>query len=88
MYGFFYIVIRNFYKNGKFNHSIEEYVDKRQATTRYYNIIAADLGNNDVTYQYCEIKDCKGRAVEGLPPVVYDRRPPEPEPEPEVVLEE
>lgn len=83
MYGFFYIVIRIFQKKGKFNHSIEEIQDKRQATQRYYNIIAADLGNDEVTYQYCEIKDCNGRGVDNLPPVVYDRRPPEPEPEPE-----
>lgn len=82
MNGFFYIVFRIFYKNGKWNHSIQEIADKRQATTRYYNIVAADLGDNDVLYQYCEIKDCTGRPVDNLPPVVYDRRPPEPEPEP------
>ena len=84
----FYLVVRVFLKNGKYNHSIQEIRDVRQAKQRYYNIIAADLADNDVLYQYCSITDCYGNNVDGLLPVVDDRRPapePEPQPEPEVI---
>lgn len=71
----FYIVIRIFDKGEQKNHSVQEFTDKRTATQRFYNIIAADLADDTVTYQYTEIRDCFGGFVDGLNPVIYDRRP-------------
>ena len=75
MDGFFYVVFRFFYKGATETHSTQFYTDKRQATQRFYNIIASDLADNDITFQYCEIRDCFGGKVDNLDPVVYDRRP-------------
>ena len=69
---YFYIVIRIFYKNNKYSHSIEEIADRRQAEQRYYNVIAADLADNAVTYQFAMVLDSMGNTL--LKPVVYDRR--------------
>ena len=71
----FYIVIRIYNKGEQQNHSVQQFTDKRTATQRFYNIIAADLADDAVTYQYTEIRDCYGNPVDGLMPVVYDRRP-------------
>lgn len=71
----FYIVIRIYNKGNQQNHSVQEFTDRRAATQRFYNIIAADLADTDVTYQYTEIRDCFGGMVDGLNPVIYDRRP-------------
>lgn len=70
----FYIVIRIFNKGTQENHSVQQYTDKRTATQRFYNIIAADLADDAVTYQYAEIRDSNGNQVDGINPVVYDRR--------------
>ena len=71
----FYIVIRIYNKGSQENHSVQQFTDKRTATQRFYNIIAADLADDTVTYQYTEIRDCHGNPVDDLKPVVYDRRP-------------
>lgn len=70
----FYIITRITYKGETEAHSVELKTDKRQATQRFYNIIAADLADNAVTYQFCSICDCYGNRVDDLRPVVYDRR--------------
>ena len=70
----FYIVTRIIYKGETESHSVEIKTDRRQATQRFYNIIAADLADNAVTYQFCSITDCYGNYVDDLRPVVYDRR--------------
>ena len=70
----FYIVTRIIYKGEMESHSVEIKTDRRQATQRFYNIIAADLADNAVTYQFCSITDCYGNYVDDLRPVVYDRR--------------
>jgi len=71
----FYIITRVIYKGSNESHSIEIKTDRRQATQRYFNIIAADLSDNSVTYQFCSICDCFGNPVDNLRPVIYDRRP-------------
>ena len=71
----FYIVTRLYMIGTEENHSIQTFTDKRTASQRFYNIIAADLANNDVTYQFASICDSFGNYVDGIEPVVYDRRP-------------
>ena len=70
----FYIVTRIIYKGSTESHSVEIKTDPRQATQRFYNVIAADLADDTVTYQYASITDCYGNYVDGIRPVVYDRR--------------
>lgn len=70
---YFYIVTRIFYKGTNETHSVQIFTDSRQAKMRFYNIIAADLADDDITYQYATITDNTGNYI--LPPVVYDRRP-------------
>ena len=74
MENIFYIVTRIIYKGETESHSVEIKTDRRQATQRFYNIIAADLADNAVTYQFCSLVDCYGNYVNNLYPVVYDRR--------------
>ena len=68
----FYIVTRIFYKGDNETHSVQIFSDSRQATQRFYGIIAADLADNAITYQFASICDNWGNNV--LNPVVYDRR--------------
>ena len=75
MDGFFYVVFRFFYKGATETHSTQFFTDKRQATQRFYNIIAQDLADDDITFQYVELKDCFSNDVDGIRPVIYDRRP-------------
>lgn len=70
----FYIVTRLFYKGENETHSVQIFTDRKQAVQRYYNIIAADLADDAVTYQFASIVDCFGGSVDGLRPVAYDRR--------------
>lgn len=74
MENYFFIVTRIFYKGESETHSVQIIADKRQATQRFYNIIAADLADNDITYQFASIVDIWGNPVDNLHPVVYDRR--------------
>ena len=68
----FFIVTRIFFKGDNETHSVQIFADERQATQRFYNIIAADLADNAITYQFASICNCWGGNV--LNPVVYDRR--------------
>lgn len=74
----FYLVIRVFIKNETESHSVEIKESFRDAQVRFYGIIAADLANDEVTYNAAYIIDSNGllRASQ-----VFDRRPVEPEPE-------
>ena len=74
-----FAIIRIFYKGDKETHSVEFKDSYFEAQQRYYNIIATDLANPDVTYQAAYIIDARGLMLDGK---VFDRRP-EPEPEPE-----
>ena len=74
MTGIFYIVTRIFFKGTEKNNSIQYFSNKLEASQRFYNIIAADLANADVTYQYADIRDSQGNYVDGINPVIYDRR--------------
>jgi hypothetical protein len=81
----FYIVFRIFIKGEQEVHSMQFFDDKDEAEGRYYNIVAADFGNKDITYFMTFVLDNWGTQLEGLKKVV-DRRdfnPPEPEPQPE-----
>lgn len=69
---YFYIVTRIFFKGDNETHSVQIFTDSRQATQRFYNIIAADLADNAITYQFASICDNCGSNL--LNPVVYDRR--------------
>lgn len=73
-----FAVIRIFYKGDKETHSVELKDTYLEAQQRYYNIIAADLANEDITYQAAYIINADGLMMDGK---VFDRRP-EPEPEP------
>ena len=68
----FFIVTRIYIKGENETHSVQIFTDERQATQRFYNIIAADLADNAITYQFASICNSWGRNV--LDPVVYDRR--------------
>ena len=70
----FFIITRIIYKGEAESHSVQIIADRRQATQRFYNVIAADLADNAVTYQFCSLCDCFGNLVDGVKPVVYDRR--------------
>lgn len=72
MESYFFIVTRLYYKGQNETHSVQTFQDRWQATQRFYNIIATDLADNDITYQYASITDSNGNNI--LPPVVYDRR--------------
>ena len=66
-----YQIIRIFFKGEVKNNSVEYKTDFIEASQRFYNIIAADLGNSEVTYQATYLKDKFGHDV--IAPVVYDR---------------
>ena len=66
-----YQIIRIYFKGETKQNSVEYRDDLLQASQRFYNIIAADLGNAEVTYQATYLKDKFGHDV--LAPVVYDR---------------
>lgn len=74
----FYIIVRIFYVGEDETHSVEIKKDLRDATQRFYNIVAADLANKDVTYQYASLTDKYGYQVNGIQPVVYDHNPNDP----------
>lgn len=77
----FYLVIRVFFKGETETHSVEIKNSYKDAQVRFYSIIAADLANEEITYNAAYIIDSNGQFRAGQ---VFDRRPtPEPEPEPE-----
>ena len=85
----FYMVVRVFQRSGQMNHSVEYKTEYEEAQKRFYGIIAADLANNDITYQAAYIINGTGRTIDVK---VFDRRPNRPEPnivvEPEEETEE
>lgn len=68
----FYSVVRIFFKGDAETHSVENKGTLLDAQKRYFNIIAADLANEDITYQAAYIIDSNGMMVEGR---VFDRTP-------------
>jgi len=75
-----YAIVRIYYKGEAETHSVEYRDTLLDAQQRYYNILAVDLADKNITYQACYVIDAKGLMVEGR---VFDRRPPQPEPESE-----
>lgn len=69
-----YQIIRIFFKGETKSNSVEYKDDYIEASQRFYNIVAADLGNAEVTYQATYLKDKYGHDV--IAPVVYDRTNP------------
>ena len=85
----FYRVHRIFFKGAGeeevHQHSVEYYNDFGEALKRYFNIVAGDYANTEVTYFQTFIMDKFGRIPDGRIETL-DRRdftPPEPEPEPQ-----
>lgn len=77
---FDYIVGRIFIGTEGFRNSIE-YRNQEEAYKRYFNILAADLQNDTITYNGAFIINPVGRILESR---AFDRTPePEPEPAPE-----
>lgn len=72
-----FTVVRIFFKGDAETHSIEFKDTLLEAQQRFFNVVAADLANAEVTYQAAYIIDASGLMVEGR---VFDRRP-QPEPE-------
>ena len=68
----FYSVVRIFFKGEAEAHSVEHKSTLLDAQKRYFNVIAADLANEDITYQAAYIIDSSGMMVEGR---VFDRTP-------------
>ena len=74
-----FAIIRIFYKGDKETHSVEFKDTYLEAQQRYYNVIATDLANPDITYQAAYIINAAGLMLDGK---VFDRTPaPEPEEE-------
>ena len=64
-----YYIVRIFYKGQVEAHSIESREDYRQALTRFHNIIATDLNNNEITYSFAALLDENG--VNMVPPFYF-----------------
>ena len=67
-----FAVIRIYYKGDKETHSVEFKDAYLEAQQRYYNIIASDLANADITYQAAYIINASGLMMDGK---VFDRTP-------------
>ena len=67
-----FAVIRIYYKGDKETHSVEFKDSYFEAQQRYYNIIATDLANPDITYQAAYIINASGLMMDGK---VFDRTP-------------
>lgn len=66
----FYSVVRIFYKGKTETHSVQQFTDIAKAQSRYFNILAADLAAEDVTYCSAYIIDSDGMMIEGR---VFDK---------------
>ena len=66
----FFTVIRQYMKGANETHSMEVYTDRQAALQRYFNIIASDLANAEITYQATYVIDKSGLMIEGR---VFDR---------------
>lgn len=71
----FYQVIRVFFKGATKSNSIEYFDAYDPALQRYFNIIAADLANAEVTYNAAYLIDNGGNMIRKE---VFDRREEEP----------
>lgn len=71
----FYQVIRIFFKGATKSNSVEYYDNYESALQRYFNIIAADLANAEVTYNAAYLIDNGGNTIRKE---VFDRREEEP----------
>ena len=67
----FYTIVRQFFKGSAETHSMEIKQTKEEAILRYFSILAADLGNNEITWNACYVIDSNGLMIEGR---VFDRR--------------
>ena len=56
----FYNVIRQFYKSGTETHSVQVFTDYDSALQRYFNVIATDLADADITYNAAYLIDSNG----------------------------
>lgn len=74
-----FVVVRIFFKGEAETHSVQFFDTYIEAQQRYYNVIAADLASEDITYQAAYIINAVGLMMDGK---VFDRTP-EPTPEPE-----
>lgn len=59
----FYQVIRIFHKGENKSHSVEYFDDYNSALQRYFNIIAADLANDQVTYNAAYLIDSESNII-------------------------
>lgn len=67
----FYQVIRVFFKGATKSNSVEYFDSYDAALQRYFNVIAADLANNEVTYNAAYLIDNGGNMMRHE---VFDRR--------------
>lgn len=68
-----YFVIRvNFDKTGKQSNSIQMFTDLVQAQKRFYNILAADIDNDNYQFEMVQIVDETGAV---LATQIFDNRP-------------
>lgn len=61
----FYSVVRIFFKGEQETHSVEQRASLMEAQKRYFNILASDFANDDITYCSAYIIDSEGIMVEG-----------------------
>ena len=67
-----FIVVRISFRGESELHSVEYKDTFLDAQRRFYNIVAADLANSEITYQATYIIDSNGLMLESR---VFDRRP-------------
>lgn len=66
----FFTVVRQYYKGDVETHSMEVKTDYMDALQRFFNIVASDLANAEITYQATYIVDSNGLMKECR---VFDR---------------
>lgn len=66
----FYSVVRIYFKGEQETHSVEQRSSLMEAQKRYFNILANDFANDDITYCSAYIIDSDGLMVEGR---VFDK---------------
>ena len=72
-----FIVTRfNINKSGQEAHSQQKYDDETAAMKRFYSILAADIDNDNFTYELCQVVRDDGIAIASQ---VFDNREPQPE---------
>lgn len=61
----FWTVVRQFFKGVKETHSMEIKESKKAALQRFFNILAADLADKEITWNACYVIDSTGLTIEG-----------------------